>query len=569
MEGASVPIAADVEERKQLEQKVAELEQKLKDVEYEKNNIEYTLSRRQDEYMQVNEQFMSVKEELSKKAAESDELVAHLRKQESEMVTLRNTVKATFMNLTELLTLSGDDMQGKVDAIHAVEDYLFAKEGEEGEESDRSSESPLKVLTSSLMLSRQTALDLEARLASTSELSHAQESQIARLEEEVEALKQQCSIVEASSSQHVDHIQENEEESEVEKEKVVREKGKDDENEENGEDDEDDHEQPSTPLQSTETLNEEHTAALQQIDDLEEELEELHETNENLRRALRGAKDNMEASMKRQEELESQLNTLQNEFVELEAHHAEMVNQVVLTGNQRAADLEKKLEQSQQRSARLEEEMSGLRASWETSVNQYEQELAVLRSRKVAVEKQVSVSEQFLEDQTRLHRNELMKVQEALRLAEEEKKELRCQVLEREAELESVQASGEETGEQLQTLVTSLREQLRSMQTKLSQQQMSANLVKKREGEMEKQLQERLAAGIQEMKEKDREIIRQQQKNYEEELSRMREQITVLTHQLEEERKSGKKMRETVVQLNELFESQDRQIEILKSDVGE
>lgn len=41
-----------------------------------------------------------------------------------------------------------------------------------------------------------------------------------------------------------------------------------------------------------------------------------------------------------------------------------------------------------------------------------------------------------------------------------------------------------------------------------------------------------------------------------------------LTHQLEEERKNTKKMRETVAQLNEIFESQDRQIEILRSDVG-
>ena len=43
----------------------------------------------------------------------------------------------------------------------------------------------------------------------------------------------------------------------------------------------------------------------------------------------------------------------------------------------------------------------------------------------------------------------------------------------------------------------------------------------------------------------------------------------MLTHQLEEERKSNKKMRETVTQLNEIFESQDRQIEILRSDVSE
>ena len=38
-------------------------------------------------------------------------------------------------------------------------------------------------------------------------------------------------------------------------------------------------------------------------------------------------------------------------------------------------------------------------------------------------------------------------------------------------------------------------------------------------------------------------------------------------HQLEEEQKRNKKMRETVAQLNEIFESQDRQIEILRSDV--
>lgn len=47
----------------------------------------------------------------------------------------------------------------------------------------------------------------------------------------------------------------------------------------------------------------------------------------------------------------------------------------------------------------------------------------------------------------------------------------------------------------------------------------------------------------------------------------MREQISTLIHQLEEERKSNRKMRETVAQLNEIFESQDRQIEILRSDV--
>lgn len=51
-------------------------------------------------------------------------------------------------------------------------------------------------------------------------------------------------------------------------------------------------------------------------------------------------------------------------------------------------------------------------------------------------------------------------------------------------------------------------------------------------------------------------------------MKRIRDQVQGLTHQLEEERKNTKKMRETVAQLNEIFESQDRQIEILRSDVG-
>ena len=51
-------------------------------------------------------------------------------------------------------------------------------------------------------------------------------------------------------------------------------------------------------------------------------------------------------------------------------------------------------------------------------------------------------------------------------------------------------------------------------------------------------------------------------------MKRIRDQVQGLTHQLEEERTNTKKMRETVAQLNEIFESQDRQIEILRSDVG-
>ena len=151
-------------------------------------------------------------------------------------------------------------------------------------------------------------------------------------------------------------------------------------------------------------------------------------------------------------------------------------------------------------------------------MGQYEQELAVLRARKVAVEQQVTVSEKFLEDHNRLHREEIDKLQKSLQAAQEEVQELRCQVLEREAELEAYQQSGEETKEQLAGQVASLTEQLRAMQGKLSNQQSSVLSVKKREAELEKEMKTRLESSIAEMEQKDKEIIRQQQKGYEEEV---------------------------------------------------
>ena len=128
------------------------------------------------------------------------------------------------------------------------------------------------------------------------------------------------------------------------------------------------------------------------------------------------------------------------------------------------------------------------------------------------------MSEKFLEDHNRLHREEIDKLQKSLQAAQEEVQELRCQVLEREAELEAYQQSGEETKEQLAGQVASLTEQLRAMQGKLSNQQSSVLSVKKREAELEKEMKTRLENSIAEMEQKDKEIIRQQQKGYEEEV---------------------------------------------------
>ena len=84
--------------------------------------------------------------------------------------------------------------------------------------------------------------------------------------------------------------------------------------------------------------------------------------------------------------------------------------------------------------------------------------------------------------------------------------------------MEAAQQVGEEAAEQLKGQVESLTEQLRAMQTKLSSQQSTVMVSKKREAELEKEMKAKLGASIREMEEKDKEIIRQQQKGYEEEV---------------------------------------------------
>ena len=254
-------------------------------------------------------------------------------------------------------------------------------------------------------------------------------------------------------------------------------------------------------------------------DDENDQLAELEEANASLRTALRNAKERMEAQLKKQQETETQLMQAQEQLVAVQENSNEMVQQALAAAKKQKEECDEQMGAMTTQLDKKEEEVETLKASWEKAVGQYEQELAVLRSRKMAVEQQMSVSEKFLHEQNVAHRDELTKLQASLEAAEAEAQELRCQLLEKEAECESNQQAGEETTEQLKGQIASLTEQLRAMQTKLSSQQSSVVVSKKRELELESEMREKLAASIQEMEEKDKEIIRQQQKGYEEEVS--------------------------------------------------
>lgn len=475
------------------------MKQRLHDMEVEKEKAESTLSRRQDEYMELNETLARVKEDVASKTKEIESLVSKSRSQEAEMTALQDTLKTTFVQLSELLSVPEDAVAASKQSIESASVRLFG--------SDSPGSTALHTLVDSLLLTRSATQGAQECASSVRELSAAQTSHIAQLESEAKERSAEL----ASLRARVKELE-------------------------------------------TSAASEDGAA--------------LREANETLRRALRGAKENMERSLQQRDAHEAQLVALQNELVALQRNSSEVVAQALAAGENKAREAEGRAASAAAELEKKESELEKLRVSWETSVGKYEQELAVLRARKVAVEQQVAASEAFLEEQNRLHREEVAKIQDALQSVQQENKDLKCQVLEREAELESAQTNGEEANEQLQTTVVSLREQLRAMQAKMSSQQSSVTSAKKKESELEKRMQEKLSSSIREMEEKDKEIIRQQQKSYEEELAHMRQQVSTLTHELEEERKGMRKMRETVAQLNELFESQDRQIELLKSDVA-
>ena len=372
-------------------------------MEAEKEKIASTLSRRQDEYMELSESLNQMKEEVASKTKEIDSLVNKSRSQEAELATLQDTLKATCIHLSELLSVPTESIDASKQSIAAAGVRLFG--------SDSSGVSALNTLVTRLLQARSSAQGAQDCVSSTRELSAAQSSHIVQLESEAK-------------------------ERSAELEKL--------------------------------------RARVKELEASPADDDSLREANETLRRALRGAKENMERSLQQRDAHEAQLAALQRELVALQQNSSEVVAQALAAGEDKA----------------------------------------------------------------------------------------------REAELESAQTNGEEANEQLQTTVVSLREQLRAMQAKMSSQQSSVTSARKKESELEKKMQEKLSSSIREMEEKDKEIIRQQQKSYEEELGHMREQVSSLTHELEEERKGMRKMRETVAQLNELFESQDRQIELLKSDVG-
>lgn len=428
-------------------------------MEIEKNNAEYTLSRRQDEFITLTNSMQTLKNDFEAKEKEFAALADENRQLKVDLTSLQDHATNTFLSLSDLVTSDVSKYEEKKSQLLDAAATLFEKSESDVKESNLST---IRTLLDQVQIIKQSAASAQETVKKHQELTEKQESYIKQMEASLENNKSQIESLEHRLA----------------------------------------------------SVNASHSD-----DDESDQLAELEEANASLRTALRNAKERMEAQLKKQQETETQLMQTQEQLVAVQENSNEMVQQALAAAKKQKEECDDQMGAMTTQLDKKEEEVETLKASWEKAVGQYEQELAVLRSRKMAVEQQMSVSEKFLHEQNVAHRDELTKLQASLEAAEAEAQELRCQLLEKEAECESNQQAGEETTEQLKGQIASLTEQLRAMQTKLSSQQSSVVVSKKRELELESEMREKLAASIQEMEEKDKLIIRQQQKGYEEEVS--------------------------------------------------
>ena len=444
---------------RELQKQIDSLTESLKEMEIEKNNAEYTLSRRQDEFITLTNSMQTLKNDFEAKEKEFAVLTDENRQLKVDLTSLQDHATNTFLSLSDLVTSDVSKYEEKKSQLLDAAATLFEKSESDVKESNMST---IRTLLDQVQIIKQSAASAQETVKKHQELTEKQESYIKQMEASLENNKSQIESLEHRLA----------------------------------------------------SVNASHSD-----DDESYQLEELEEANASLRTALRNAKERMEAQLKKQQETETQLMQTQEQLVAVQENSNEMVQQALAAAKKQKEECDDQMGAMTTQLDKKEEEVETLKASWEKAVGQYEQELAVLRSRKMAVEQQMSVSEKFLHEQNVAHRDELTKLQASLEAAEAEAQELRCQLLEKEAECESNQQAGEETTEQLKGQIASLTEQLRAMQTKLSSQQSSVVVSKKRELELESEMREKLAASIQEMEEKDKEIIRQQQKGYEEEVS--------------------------------------------------
>ena len=175
----------------------------------------------------------------------------------------------------------------------------------------------------------------------------------------------------------------------------------------------------------------------------------------------------------------------------------------------------KKLHQLAEDSAN---EAAALHVLLEQTTKQYDQELTVLRERKYAVEQQVTVSEKFLDNTNRAHREELSKLTISLQEAQKEIESLHIQLMEKDAEVRGAVENYDSLRTQAADQIKELTQQIGEMKTKMREEKEQYEREKESIQRSEQNLDAIIAEKVTIAEQKGKESAREQQRLFEEEV---------------------------------------------------
>ena len=248
------------------------------------------------------------------------------------------------------------------------------------------------------------------------------------------------------------------------------------------------------------------------------QIAELERANTTLRSALQAMRESLEQQQKQVNESEARMVRMQKELVEVQQSSSEMVQQMHSASDEKIALLteeNKKLHQLAEDSAN---EAAALHVLLEQTTKQYDQELTVLRERKYAVEQQVTVSEKFLDNTNRAHREELSKLTISLQEAQKEIESLHIQLMEKDAEVRGAVENYDSLRTQAADQIKELTQQIGEMKAKMREEKEQYEREKESIQRSEQNLDAIIAEKVTIAEQKGKESAREQQRLFEEEV---------------------------------------------------
>ncbi|KAK8831772.1 hypothetical protein WA577_001831, partial [Blastocystis sp. JDR] len=496
----------------ELQSKVTELTSSLMKAEFEKKDLQFNLDKRSKEYKAVCDELEHMKSSFQTQKQQLEESTQAVADANATLSNLRSQIVSLFISFSQFLDVDCEREDDLKPALYSTVQNAFP-------EGSHSSDSNVEVMVLSAV-DRVTMLksrlrSIEGELKAKSNLLASQTKQISDLEGVSQSDRVLISRLQAKLDAQSSAVAE-------------------------------------SATQSSESG----------------EMAELKHANEVLREAMGSLQTTLHQEQKRAEAAEARLVQVQADLVGVQRSSNESVQQMQQAAEEKAAAVEKEKEQLQLAADAAAVEAAGLREALERTRKEYEQELAVLREKKSRVEEQVTVSERFLAVSNQTHREELNRLLVAQQEAQQEAEAMKMTLMEKEEQLRSSASNYEALREQGRAQVGELTRQVAQLRGALAEEKAKREEEQRALEACEKKMEGVIEARVVSAQQKEKESSRQMQRGFEEELVRVRKQVQVLSHQLEEERKGERKTREQLAELAEELTTHEETIESLRSEIA-